>query len=295
MNVSQIKAFIAVVDHLSFSEAARSLGVSQPAVTMQIQSLEADVGVTLFDRGYRKVELTEGGAALLPHARHILAEIDRARDSIEKLSDAVSGRLTIAASTTPGQYVLPRLLGGFLKEYPAVGVTLRVYDTTDVITEVESGQADLGMTGAEVRGAKVHYEQLGADDLLLVCPPDHALARRKNVTFAELTDQPFIVREAGSGTRMVAEDIIRRGGLDPAELDVVMELGTNEAVLSAVEGGMGLGIVSAWVAQKAIDLGTVALVPESTFPVSRPLYLVLPRRTPPRASEALANYLRGAL
>jgi DNA-binding transcriptional LysR family regulator len=115
------------------------------------------------------------------------------------------------------------------------------------------------------------------------------------VAFADLTDEPFIVRESGSGTRMVAEDVIRHGGVDPAELRVVMELGTNEAIVSAVEGGMGLGIVSAQVANKAIELGTVGEIASAGFPVARPLYLVLPRRTPTRAGEALANHLRGAL
>ena len=295
MNVSQLKTFIAVVDHHSFSEAARLLGISQPAVTMQIQALEADVGATLLDRGYRKVELTEAGRTLLPYARRVLGEMDGARTALEAMSDMVSGRLVLAASTTPGQYVLPRILGRFLKDFPEVGVTLRVYDTADVVTHVEAGEADLGMIGAEIHGARVHYEKLGHDDLVLICPPDHRLARHAPASFADLTDEPFIVREAGSGTRMVAEDVIRRGGVDPAELKVVMELGTNEAIVSAVEGGMGLGIVSAQVARKAIELGTVAEVDAAGFPLERPLFLVLPRRTPTRAGEALANHLREAL
>ena len=295
MNVSQLRAFVAVVEHRSFSEAARVLGVSQPAVTMQIQALEADVDATLLDRGYRKVEITEAGRTLLPYARRVLAELDEARHSLEALSSIVSGRLVLAASTTPGQYVLPRLLGRFLKEYPEVGVTLRVYDTGEAVRLVEAGEADLGMIGAEIHGARVRYEELGSDELLFVCPPDHPAAKRSRVLFSELTDEPFIVREPGSGTRMVAEDIARRNAVDPAELRVIMELGTNEAVLSAVEGGMGLGIVSSWVARKALELGTVAQVPEPAFPVKRPLFLVLPRRTLSRAAEALVQYLREAL
>lgn len=295
MNVGQLKAFLAVVDHTSFSEAARVLGVSQPAVTMQIQALEADVDATLFDRGYRKVELTEAGRTLLPHARRVLAELEEARESIESLAGTVTGRLAIAASTTPGQYILPRQLGAFLARYPEVGAELRVYDTADVIAHVESGTADLGVTGAEVHGARVLYERLGSDDLVMIAPPTHPLAARPKVLFADVVNEPFIVREAGSGTRMVAEDIMRRGGVDPAEIRVVLELGTNEAIVSAVEGGMGLGVVSALVAEKALALGTVALVREPSFPVKRPLYLVMPRRTPTRAADALADHLRGAL
>lgn len=295
MNLSQLRTFVAVVEHSSFSAAAHALGLSQPAVTMQVQALESDLGVTLLDRRYRKVELTEAGRTLLPHARKLMHDMDEARQDLERLSDTVSGHLMVAASTTPGQYVLPRLLGGFLREYPAVGVTIRVFDTGDVITHVESGEAHLGMTGAEVPGAHVSQELLGSDDLVLVCPRGHPLAARTRVPLSDLVDEPFIVREAGSGTRMVSEDALRRSGIDPAELRVVMELGTNEAVLSAVEGGMGIGIVSMWVAEKAIKLGTVGLVAAPGFPLERPLFLVLPRTTLTRAADALAVYLRAEL
>lgn len=295
MNISQLTTFVAVVDHGSFSEAARVLGISQPAVTMQIQALEADIDATLLDRGYRRVSLTEAGHVLLPYARKVIAELEEARGSIDSLSDVVSGRLTLAASTTPGQYLLPRALGPFLHEHPEVGVTLRVYDSAEVVKHVESGEADLGMTGAEVHGARVLYERLGTDELVLVCHAAHRLAAVERVTFAQVAEEPFIVRESGSGTRMAAEAAIRHGGVDPADLDVVMELGTNEAIVSAVEGGMGLGIVSMQVAEKALKLGTVALISGAGFPVERPLFLVLPRRTMSRAGEAVANHLRGAV
>lgn len=271
------------------------MGLSQPAVTMQVQALESDLGATLFDRRYRKVETTEAGRALLPYARKVLAELDDARTALEQLSETVSGRLLFAASTTPGQYVLPRLLGGFLRKFPEVGITLRVFDTAEVIEKVESGEAQLGMTGAEVHGARVEYERLGHDDLVMICAPNHALLKRDSVCFADLVEEPFIVRESGSGTRMVFEDAMRHGGIDPAELRVVMELGTNEAIVSAVEGGMGIGVVSTWVAEKALQLGTVARVPEGSFPLVRPLYLVMPRNTLTRAADALIDYLREAL
>jgi len=292
MSVVQLRTFVTVVDHQSFSEAARVMGVSQPAVTMQIQALEADVGATLLDRGYRKMSLTEAGRTLLPHARRVLAELDDARGAVQELSKTVTGRLSVAASTTPGQYILPRVLGGYLRQYHEVGVTLRVYDTAEVIDRVAAGEADLGMTGAEVHGARVVYESLGRDDLVMICAPDHPFAERKRIRMADVVEKPFIVREHGSGTRMIAEDIIRQAGVDPGDLHVVMELGTNEAIVSAVEGGMGIGIVSAWVADKALKLGTVARVPEPGFPVERPLYLVLPRRTLTRAADALAEHLR---
>ncbi|MHB1019958.1 MAG: selenium metabolism-associated LysR family transcriptional regulator [Coriobacteriia bacterium] len=295
MNISQLKTFVAVVDHRSFSEAARVLGISQPAATMHVQSLESDVGATLFDRGYRNISLTEAGETLIPYARRILTEVDDAHHAIESMGDVVTGRVTIAASTTPGQYLLPRLFGTFLAAYPEVGVTLRVYDSADVVEHVARGEADLGMTGAEVPGARVHYERLGTDELVLICPARHRRATGPAVTFTDIAGEPFIVREAGSGTRLAAEEVIRRSGVDPADLEVVMELGTNEAIVSAVEGGMGLAVVSAQVAAKALELGTVAVVSGAGFPVARPLFLVLPRTSLTRAADALADHLRNEL
>ncbi|MGB4594018.1 MAG: selenium metabolism-associated LysR family transcriptional regulator [Coriobacteriia bacterium] len=295
MNVQQLRTFVTVVEHKSFSEAARTLGVSQPAVTMQVQALETDLGVTLLDRRYRKVDLTEAGRTLLPHARTVLADLESARQELESLSGSISGRLVVAASTTPGQYILPKILGSFLSRYPEVGVSLRVLDTTEVVETVEMGEAQLGMTGAEISGARVLFERLGHDNLEMVCLPSHPLAQAENVALADLVDEPFIVRESGSGTRMVVEDMMRRAGVDPSELRIVMELGTNEAILSAVEGGMGLGVVSTFVAQKAIALGTAARVPVLGFPLERPLFLVRPRTTLTRAAEALVEHLKSAL
>lgn len=295
MNIQQLRTFVTVVDHKSFSEAARVLGVSQPAVTMQVQALETDLGATLLDRRYRKVDLTEAGRILLPHAHKVLADLEHARQELENLSGSISGRLVIAASTTPGQYILPKVLGSFLAQYPEVGVSLRVLDTAEVVDRVETGDAHLGMTGAQIAGARVLYDQLGHDNLEMVCPPNHRLTKSKEVALADLVEEPFIVREPGSGTRMVVEDVMRRAGVDSSELRVVMELGTNEAILSAVEGGMGLGVVSTWVAEKAIALGSAARVPLRGFPLERPLFLVRPRTTLTRAAEALVDHMRSVL
>jgi DNA-binding transcriptional LysR family regulator len=295
MNVSQLRAFVEVIDRGSFSAAARAMGLSQPAVTMQIQGLEADLGATLLDRRYRRIDLTEAGRTLLPSARKVLAELERARVSIERLSDTVGGHLEMAVSTTPGQYILPRLLGTFLRTYPDVTVSFRVYDSADVVSRVEAGEAHLGMTGARMSGAKVGYEAMGTDDLVIICPKDSPLAGRPEVSLAEVVREPFIAREPGSGTRAVLEQTLLGAGIDPADLRVVMELGTSEAVVNAVEGGMGIGVVSHWMADKALALGTVVEVHAPGFPVSRPFYAVLPRGARSRAADALLDFLRAQL
>lgn len=295
LNISQLRAFVMVVEHGSFSAAARAMDLSQPAVTMQIQGLEADLGATLFDRGYRRVEPTEAGRVLLPIVRGILADVERAHDEVAGLGGRVTGRLVIAASTTPGQYVLPRLLGRFLTYYPEVGVSLVVMDTVSVIEAVASGAAHIGMTGARVDSGRVRLEAVGTDELVMVCPPNHPLASATSTTMDEAAEEPFIMRVQGSGTRLVTEEIVREAGIDPDELRVLMELGTSEAIVSAVEGGMGLGVVSQWMCDKALELGTVARVPLARFPVRRPFYVVLPKGEPSRAASALFEHLNDRL
>ena len=294
MNISQLRTFTTVVARGSFSAAAQQLGISQPAVTMQVQALETDLGVTLLDRRYRRVDLTEAGRALLPRAERILDEVEKARRAIESLAETVSGHLVIAASTTPGVYVIPRLLGGFLSANPEVSVTIEISDTAEVVHAVERGDAQLGVCGAMVRGARVVFGEDGSDELVVICPPGGVLASRPRVTFAELADADWVMRERGSGTRQVAEETLAANGVEPHELRVVAQLGTGEAIVSAVEGGLGVGMISRFAAEKALATGAVALVDLAVPPVKRPFYVVLPQGTPTRAAQAFAAYLPGA-
>jgi len=295
VNISQLKAFLAVVEHGSFSEAARAMGVSQPAVTMQVQALESDIGAVLLDRRYRRVDLTEAGRALLPHARRVLDELDRARTEIENMSEQVTGRVTLAASTTPGQYVVPRMLGAFLRANPEVAASIVIADTTKVVELVDTGEAQLGMVGAKVRGTRATFEEAGTDELVLIADPASPLLAREDLLLRDLLEEPFIMREPGSGTRQVTESVLRAEGIDPGDLQVVTELGTSEAIVRAVEGGLGLGVVSRWVVEKALELKTVVEVPVGGFPVTRPFYLVLPRGPMTRAADAFAEHLRSEM
>lgn len=295
MNVQQIRSFVAVVDHGTFSEAARVLGISQPAVTMQVQALETDVGATLLDRHYRRIDLTEAGRTLLPHARRVLEQIEAAQEEISALSDVVTGHIIIAASTTPGVYVIPRLLGAFVADNPEVTVTIMVADSARVVEAVENGEAHIGMTGAVLRGARVEYEEVGRDELLLIGPVGRETHGEDPLTLAGLSDEPWIMREQGSGTRQVTESLLSTHGVDPEELRVVVELGTGEAIVSAVEGGLGYAIISSHVADKAVRLGTVASVHVTGLPAVRPYYVVSPRGTLTRAARAFHEHLIAAL
>lgn len=291
MNISQLKTFATVVSRGSFSAAAQELGISQPAVTMQVQALEADLGVTLLDRRYRRVDLTEAGRALLPHAERVIGEVAAARGEIDSLSATISGHLAIAASTTPGVYVIPRLLGGFLSANPEVSVTVEIGDTAEVVQAVEDGGAQLGVCGAVVSGARATFDEVGSDEIVVICSPTSPLAARRAVTFAELSEADWVMREHGSGTRQVAEQALAENGVDAHELRIVAELGSGEAIVTAVEGGLGVGMVSRFAAEKALATGAVALADLVAAPVLRPFYVVVPQGTPTRAAQAFASYV----
>lgn len=294
MNLQHLKTFVAVVETGSFSAAARANGISQPAVTMQIKALETEVGATLLERRYRRVDLTEAGRTLLPIAMTVLSELDGAREDIAALGDTVSGQLVISASTTPGVYVVPRLLGEFVSTFPQVDVTLLVSDSALVVDRVCAGEANIGITGALVRGALADFEQLGTDELVAIAPLDCPLVGTRS-TLAQLAEQPFVMRERGSGTRQMAEAALRERGIDPDDLRVMVELGTGEAVLEAVEGGLGVAIVSRMVARRALALGTIALLDIDGLPAERPFYAVSCKQPLTRAAQAFLIHLRAAL
>lgn len=292
MNIQQLKTFVAVVETGSFSQAARRLGVSQPAVSMQVQSLESDIGEALLDRRHRQVDLTEAGRILLPHARMMLAEAARVRAEIEGLSGEVTGNLRLALSTTPGDYIIPRLLGEFVARYPHVHIDLTVASTAEIIGEVEDGRADLGMVGAKVRGAKVHFEELGADELIAIGHPSHPLAPKRNTSIGEMASYPWVARRDDSGTQSVLKALLGEHGVAVESLISVVQLGTGEAVVNAVEGNLGISVVSRYVAARALDAESIVELDVEGLPFRRPFYLITPKRAHSRAVVAFADYLR---
>ena len=291
MNIQQLKTFVTVMDSGSFSAASRELDISQPAVTMQIKALESELGTPLLERRYRRIELTEAGKLLLPVALRVLRDLQTVRDELAALDGQVTGHLVVAASTTPGVYVIPRLLAGFLAEHPRVQLTLLVADSAEVVRQIAEGEAGLGVTGAEVKGGRAQFEQIGGDELVVITAPGSLLVGT-HLSIEGLAENTFVTRERGSGTRQAAEALLSEHGVDVASLHIALELGTGEAVVSAVEGGLGVAIVSRLVAQRAIALGSVAELDVVGFPAVRPFYAVTPKGGPSQSSRAFLEYLR---
>lgn len=294
LNINQLRAFVTVVEKKSFSTSAKTLGVSQPAITLQIQSLEAQFGASLVDRRHKTVSLTEAGKLLYPVASGVLSKIDDVAAKIERLSETVSGSLVLGGSTTPGQYLLPKVVGMFRKQYPDVHVRLEIGDTDAVLEKLEAGIVNAAIIGAPAKGRKYAASECASDELILVVPPAHRLAGKDGAPLSELTAEDLIFRERGSGTRRIVEQFLAAHHIAMDDLHVAMELGTSEAVVNAVEQGLGVSIVSRWAGEKGLQLGTITEVKLEGMPIRRSFYLAVPTHQKTRAAEAFLDYLASA-
>lgn len=292
MNLDYLRTMVSIVEEGSLSAAARARRISQPAVTKQLQRLEAELGLSLLVRGPRRqVELTPAGELALAFARQTLAQLERLEAELGTLKSVERGTLVVAASTTPGEYVLPSMLAEFRKAHPAVRVEMSISDTTEVAHRVLADEADVGIVGSLVRRPGLRLERLLGDEIVLAVPLDHPFARRKRVGVEELRGQPLILREKGSGTRRSVEASLAAGGFDLPQDHVVLVLGSTQAVLHAVEQGLGLGFVSARAAA-APEGRSLACVGLDGVDLSRDLYLAY---VPQRVGDPLvAHFLEFA-
>jgi len=293
MNITNVRSFVTVVDAGSFSRAAKELALSQPAVTTQVRSLEEELGQTLLDRQYRNIELTEAGEVFLPHAREILDHIARAQEALQEQVGDIGGHLMVAASSIPGSYIVPRLMGAFAQQHPQVQFDLDISNSTEATDAVLAGRAQLALVGARIKDMPVDYEEIAHDRLTIIAAPTHPLAQKKKITFDDLRNERWIARPPQSGTRQAATATLRKAGNTSFDLKDALILGSDEAIINAVEGELGIAILSKLVTEKALRLGTVAeLDLASSCVLERPLYLVTPHRRPTRAAAAFISFIR---
>jgi len=261
LNFHQLHIFYTVSERGSFSAAAQALHMTQPAVTMQIQALEEYFGTKLFHRSTKKIELTEAGKELLGYARRSIELVKETDLAMSKFTHMLQGRLLLGASLTVGEYILPRLLGPFNKEYPNISIQMKVMNTTQILDDMLKHQLTFGLIEAQVVHPDVHTEPVLSDELKLVVPKDHPLLNEERVTMAEVLRHPFILREQGSGTRQVMEEELSRKGVNSGDMKIVMELGSTGAVKSAVEAGLGVTFLSQTSVKHELALGVLRIVP----------------------------------
>lgn len=257
VNFHQLHIFHTVAEYGSFSAAAQSLKMTQPAITMQVQALEEYFGAKLFHRTTKRVELSDAGKVLLPYARQAITLMRETDQAMADYTKMLSGRMQLGASLTIGEYILPRLLGPFAHEYPDITISLKVLNTSQIIEEIIQHQLTFGLVEAPTEHPDIHSDVVLSDELLLIMPRDHPLSAADIPTFDQVLEYPFVLREQGSGTRQVMEDEMRRKGYDPAKLRIVMELGSTGAVKSAVEAGLGLSVLSQSSFRHELVLGTI--------------------------------------
>jgi DNA-binding transcriptional LysR family regulator len=293
MDTRQLAAFCAVVERKSFSQAAERLGVTQPAVSLQIRSLEDRLGQQLLDRSGRRVEPTEAGRRLYRSAQRLLAQERQLLEEIAGEAEGpLRGQLAMGASTGPGGTVVPVLLCEFAEANPDVTVELSISDTQTIVDRVARRELELGVVGATPRNRSVAYEPLFRDEVVLVCPPQHRFAG-KTVTLDDLRDVPLIVMQEGAGVRKVIEDELRQAGTRLRDLDVRLELGLQESVKSAVEAGHGVTFISRTAVEPELASGTLAAARVEGLEPSRVISLVRAAgRVSTRVADAFVEFAR---
>jgi DNA-binding transcriptional LysR family regulator len=287
--LDQLRILKAIAAEGSFKRAADSLYVSQPAVSLQVQNLERQLGVPLFDRGGRRAQLTEAGHLLIAYGDRILALCEETCRAIDDLQNLQGGTLIIGASQTTGTYLMPRMIGQFRQKYPDVGVQLHVHSTRRTCWSVMNGQVDLAIIGGEVPlelQESLEISPYAEDELALILPVSHPLAKLDTILRDDLYKLSFITLDAQSTIRKVIDQILIRGEIDPRLLKLEMELNSIEAIKNAVQSGLGAAFVSVTAIEKELELGVLKRVAIENVVVKRILSLIInPSRYRSKAAE----------
>lgn len=283
MNLNLFKTYVRVVETQNLSKTAEEFGLSQPAITKQIQSLEDYYGILLLERSGRKLKTTEAGETLYQCAKDIIKLMEKTEKSMEEVSESRRGKLFLAASTIPGQYILPQNIKKFKDKYPNVAISLDIGDTEEVFNRVIEREIDIGIVGGWIKNRKVDGFKWLDDELVVVVPDNHKFAKYPEIKVADLIGEKWITREKGSGTRQAIEDLLIINGLKEEDLNVYIEAGSTEAVLASVEAGMGISIVSKWALRKdpARKLKGIKIAGKGA---NRSFYVIYPKQKSRRKS-----------
>lgn len=257
----RLQVFYTVARHLSFTKAAEQLFMTQPAVTFQIKQLEEQFNARLFERSHGKIALTPAGKLVMDYAGRILGLSEEMEARVADLTGAMGGPVLLGASTTIAEFMLPRILGEFKVEYPQVQVHLTVGNSEMIVNRVADHSLDLGLIESPSHLPSVNTEVCCDDELVLICSPAHKFAMLASVKPQQLMGEAYVSRELGSGTREFADQYLRRCKVAPEDLNVVMELGSPEAIKGVVETGLGFSIMSRARVAKERKLGTLVAIP----------------------------------
>jgi DNA-binding transcriptional LysR family regulator len=260
-------------------------------VSGHILSLERSLSLRLFDRTGREIRLTKAGEMFLQYASKILTVRKDMLNALSEFSQGIRGELSLGASTIPGEYFLPKLMGDFKREHPRLTLSLRISDTKEIVQELLQGHIEFGLIGAKVDHPSLYYEKFEEDEIIVIAPSDHPLTRKRSVGFEDLLKEPWIVREEGSGTQMTVERVLRKKGKSLKDFNVAIEMGSTSSVKEGVKAKLGLAFVSRRAVEE--ELGRNLFTPitsEGLESISRQIYIVCQRRK--TVSPAGMEFLR---
>jgi len=268
----QFEVFLAVAKAGSFRAAAEAMHLSQPALSQHVAEMERELGTRLFDRLGRKVALTEAGRVLEDHAHRLFASLASAREAVADLSGLKRGSLVLGASTTPGIYVLPGIIAAFQQRYPGVALSLRIANSALIEEQIRRNELDLGVVGGHPLRLGEECVAAGLlDELVLIVPPSHPWARRREIQPSLLEAERLLVREEGSATRQVTERALQRAG---GHIKASMELGHTEAIKQAVMAGLGIAFVSIHAIRGEVAVGRLRAVRLKGLRIQRHFHII---------------------
>ncbi len=289
MEDHKLKVFCTVAETKSFSKASEIIRLTQPAVSLQIQALEEIYGTKLFNRSGCIITLTKAGEMLYKFAKEINELYSSAEKEIGGVTGLVKGVVSVGASSTIGNYVLPSVIADFKRKYPKVGVHIHIGNTKNVIEFLNAASIDVGIVEGDVKKQKLEVEKLIPDEMMLIMSPLHPWAKKNSISIMDLTKEPFILREEGSGTRQMIEKHFAKYGIGPHNIKVAFVMGSTEAIKGTVEEGLGVSILSRWAIKKEVRFGSIKATTFKEQKIVRDFSLIY--RKPGHYSHVLDKFL----
>ncbi|MCH1627023.1 LysR family transcriptional regulator [Ferdinandcohnia quinoae] len=285
-----LQVFITVVEKGNFSRAAEELHMTQPAVSQYIQAFERTMGTKLLDRTNKYVRLNKAGEIVYHHAKEIIGLYSKMHYLVDDLTNKTSGPLTIGASYTFGEYVLPHIIVNMKKEYPLITPSITIGNTKDIAELMLAHQLDIGIVEGDFNNKQLSIEPFAKDHLYVVASPKHRLAQLKDeLSISDIAEETWIVRENGSGTREAAEKLFKLGKIAPKDL---LEFGSTQLIKESVEAGLGIALLSDWAVRKDIENGALCKISIKNSTITRDFSIVLHSPFQTKALEVFLNMVK---
>ncbi|MBS4219709.1 LysR family transcriptional regulator [Bacillus sp. FJAT-49711] len=285
----KLEVFVKVAEKESFSRAAEELHMTQPAVSQYIQQFEREMGTKLLERSNKYVRLNKAGEIVYHHAKEIIGLYTKMQRLVDDVTNKTSGPLSIGASYTFGEYVLPHIIAHTLEKYPLIKPTITIGNTKEIAELVTGNQLDIGIIEGGLRNSKLKLEPFLEDEMYVVVSSNHRLATiKKEIVCSELANETWIVRENGSGTREATEHVFQLFGISPT----VMKFGSNQLIKESVEAGLGVSLLSQWATRKEVELGTLKILKVKGLPFKRQFSIIVQTPFHTKSMDSFLNLLR---